>query len=77
MVFGSPAEPRSINAEGLKRRGFSAKQIRNVKEAFRILYRSGLLLADAQAQLAALLPDQPELAVLVEFLSKSERGIIR
>lgn len=77
MVFGNPPEPRSINAEGLKRRGFSTGQIRNIKEAFRILYRSGLLLADARAQLAALLPDQPELSVLTEFLDKSERGILR
>ena len=45
MAVGRPAEPHSVNAEGLKRRGFTAEQIRNIRDAYRILYRSQLKLA--------------------------------
>ena len=77
MAVGQPAVPHSINSEGLKRRGFSPEQIRNLRNAYRILYRSDLPLAAAVEQLAALLPTQPELAPLVQFIASSERSLIR
>ena len=77
MAVGQPAEAHSINAEGLKRRGFTPEQIRNIRRAFRVLYRSGLRLEDAQAQLAALAGEQPEIRPLVEFLPQSTRSIVR
>ena len=77
MIAGTPAEPRGINSEGLRRRGFTAAQIRNVKNAYRLLYRSELRLEQAREQLGALAASQPELVCLVEFLDKSERSITR
>ena len=77
MVFGTPGVPRGINSEGLKRRDFSTEQIRNIKEAYRIVYRRGLKLDEAIAQLEQRLADQPELAILLESLRSTERGIIR
>jgi UDP-N-acetylglucosamine acyltransferase len=77
MAVGQPAAAHSVNSEGLKRRGFTAEQIRNVRNAFRVLYRSGLKLADAEAQLAALAQEQPELRAIVEFLPQSTRSIVR
>jgi len=77
MAVGQPAAAHSVNSEGLKRRGFTAEQIRNVRNAFRVLYRSGLKLADAQAQLVALAQEQPELRAIVEFLLQSTRSIVR
>ena len=77
VAFGQPPEPRGINSEGLRRRDFSADQIRNLKEAYRILYRSDLRLDEARAQLGELADGQPELAILIEFLDTSERGIFR
>jgi UDP-N-acetylglucosamine acyltransferase len=77
MVAGSPPAPHGINSEGLKRRGFTTHQLRNLKDAYRILYRDGLPLAEARERLTALLPTQPELRLLVEFLDSSERSIIR
>lgn len=77
MVAGQPSAPHGINTEGLKRRGFDADQLRNLKEAYRILYRDGLQLAEARQKLAALAGSQPELQVIVEFIDKSERGLIR
>ena len=77
LVAGSPAEPKGINSEGLKRRGFDAAQISNIKNAYRLLYRSGLKLAAAEAQLKELSASQPELVPFVNFLASSERSIIR
>ena len=77
LVAGSPAEPKGVNSEGLKRRGFDAAQISNIKNAYRIFYRKGRKLAEATEQLRALAPDQPEIAPFVDFLAASERSIIR
>ena len=68
-VSGHPAEPKGINSEGLKRRQFSADQVRNIKNAYRIVFRQGKKLADAN--------EQPELAVFLESLRSSKRGLVR
>ena len=77
MAAGNPAGPHSVNAEGLKRRGFTPQQVRNVRNAFRLLYRSDLLLADAVAKLKELGATQPEVAALVDFIARSERSLVR
>jgi len=77
MVAGNPAAPHSVNAEGLKRRGFTPTQVRNIRNAFRVLYRSDLLLADAVAKLTELGRAQPEVATFVEFIGRSERSLVR
>ena len=77
MVSGQPGVPRGINSEGLKRREFSDAQIRNIKHAFRLVYRKGLKLAEAIAEIEKLVESQPELAVFLQSLRASERGIIR
>jgi UDP-N-acetylglucosamine acyltransferase len=77
MVTGQPAVPHSVNAEGLKRRGFTPEQIRNIRNAFKILYRSDAKLADATEQIKGLAASQPELVPYVEFLAASTRSIVR
>ena len=77
MVAGQPTAPHGINSEGLKRRGFTPEQLRNLKEAYRILYREQLQLAEARDKLAVLAETQPELRILVDFIDKSERSLIR
>lgn len=77
MAVGSPAEPHSINSEGLKRRGFTPEQIRNLKNAFRVLYRSDLKLADAVKELESRLPTQPELKPFLDFIGESTRSLVR
>ncbi len=76
-VAGIPAVPRGINSEGLKRRGFSTEQIRNIKNAYRIVYRKGLKLAEAIEQIEALCTEQPELVLLLDSLHTTERGLVR
>ena len=77
LVFGQPAVPKGINSEGLKRRGFTTEQIRSVKQAFRMLYRSDLRLEEAQEQIKALAITHPELERMDTFLAQSTRGIVR
>lgn len=77
MAAGNPAEPRSINAEGLKRRGFSAAAVTAVKRAYKTLYKSGMKLNEACARIEAESSAVPELALLASFLPASGRGIIR
>jgi UDP-N-acetylglucosamine acyltransferase len=74
---GRPAVPRIVNEVGLKRRGFTTEQVRNIRNAFRVLYRSGLKLVEATEQLRTLAQSQPELQAIVDFLDRSERGLAR
>ena len=74
---GSPAIPRGINSEGLKRRGFDADQIRNIKNAYRLVYRKGMKLAEAIDEIAERSKTQSELELFLESLRSSERGVIR
>jgi UDP-N-acetylglucosamine acyltransferase len=77
MIGGQPPAPKGINSEGLKRRGFSSDQIRNIKNAYRIVYRNGLKLAEAISELESIAAEQPELDIFIESLKTSERGILR
>jgi len=74
---GYDAKPHGINSEGLKRRGFSADAILNIKRAYKTLYRKSLTLDEAKLELSKQLADCPELSVLLEFLNNSTRGIVR
>ena len=77
MAVGRPAEPHSVNAEGLKRRGFTPGQILNIRRAYRLLYRSGLKLKTALEELEKAAATQAEVRPFVEFIKRSERSIVR
>jgi UDP-N-acetylglucosamine acyltransferase len=77
MTVGQPAEPHSINSEGLKRRGYTEEQIRNLRNAYRVLYRSSLKLTDAMAQLRELAVAQAEVQEFVDFIATSTRSLVR
>ena len=77
IANGNSAAPHGVNSEGLKRRGFAAEGIAAIRRAYKTLYKSGLLLEEAKAQLAVAAGEHPELAPLVEFLAAPGRGIIR
>jgi UDP-N-acetylglucosamine acyltransferase len=77
MVSGQPATVRGINSEGLRRRDFSAEQIRNIKNAYRITFRSGKKLSEAIDEIAELAKTQPELDIYLESLRTSARGLAR
>lgn len=75
-VAGAPAAARSINLEGLKRRGYSKEQLSNLSKAFKIIYRRGLTLESAMKELLEL-PDNGEIKTLCDSLKQSTRGIVR
>jgi UDP-N-acetylglucosamine acyltransferase len=77
MAAGSSAEPRSVNSEGLRRRGFSPAAITAIRRAYKTLYRSGLTLAEAAKALEVQAQEHPELRILVEFISASRRSLSR
>lgn len=77
VAAGHLAEPKGVNSEGLKRRGFTKEQIRTVRNAYKTLYRSDLKLEEALEVLRAEASGAPELDVLVDFLASTERSIIR
>jgi UDP-N-acetylglucosamine acyltransferase len=77
MVAGNPAVPHAVNSEGLKRRAFTEEQIKNIRDAYRILYRADLKLAEALARLAPLAETRPELRAFVEFIHTSTRSLVR
>jgi UDP-N-acetylglucosamine acyltransferase len=77
MVSGQPAVARGINSEGLKRRDFTPEQIRNIKNAYRITFRSGKKKNEAIEEIAELAKAQPELELFLDSLRTSERGLAR
>ncbi|MDO8785834.1 MAG: acyl-ACP--UDP-N-acetylglucosamine O-acyltransferase [Syntrophales bacterium] len=77
MVAGNHAKPYGLNLIGMKRRGFKEETIKALKEAYRLIYRSSLLLSVAIEKIKNEFADTPEVRHFVDFIQKSERGIIR
>ncbi len=77
IADGNPARIRGINKVGLERHGFTPETLRHLKESYRLLYRSDLNVGQAVEQIRAELPDDADLEHLVEFVSRSPRGIIK
>ena len=81
MVDGNPAAVRGFNVEGLRRRGFGPERIAQVKQMHKLLYRQGLTLEQAKAEVAALQGavdgGDADVALMTAFLDASKRGIVR
>ena len=81
MVDGNPLAVRGFNAEGLRRRGFSAERVAAVKQMHRLLYRQGNTLEQAREAISQLASSTPEAAgdveLVLHFLAASQRGIAR
>ncbi len=77
MVADRYAEPRGVNSEGLKRRGFDAARIASIKRAYRGLYMSGKPMAEARAELAEVERDSADVRQMLDFIQSSQRGLLR
>ena len=75
MVDGHPAKAFGVNAVGLDRAEFSPEEKSNIKKAFKIVFRSGLILKNIIKMIKQEIPSSPSMQTLIEFLEKSERGI--
>lgn len=77
LVSGHMAKPVGVNVEGLRRRQFSDVQIKNIRQAYKHVYRSGLRIEEAELKLAEMKQEQSELDILIECLKTQQGGIIR
>ena len=77
MATGHPAVPRTVNKVGLERRGFTGHQIKAIQDAYKTLYRRGLKLEQALAELEAKDAHADVLAPMIDSIRRSSRGIIR
>ena len=77
LVSGHMAEPVGVNVEGLRRRQFSTIQIRNIRQAYKLIYRVGLRVEDSIEKIAHLEQENGELDMLIQFLKQQKGGIIR
>lgn len=75
ITDGNPARVRGVNSVGLRRAGFSAEARKELKNAYRMLFRSALPVADALRELEQV--DNEHVAHLVSFIRNSKRGFIR
>lgn len=77
MVGGRPTRPHGINSVGLERHGASPEVIRQIRKAYKILYKSNLKLEEAIVELEQIADDCHELSCMVSFLRNVTRGILR
>jgi len=77
LVSGNPASPCGLNTTGLRRRSFTAEAVANIRRAYRIIFRNGLTAKQAIVELHEMLPECPEVDLLIKGLETSERGIAR
>ena len=76
LYAGHDIQAKGLNLVGLKRAGFKASQVAPIKQAYRLLYRSGLKLEEALGRIEAEVPT-PETLHLIAFIRRSSRGICR
>ncbi|HEY4282429.1 MAG TPA: acyl-ACP--UDP-N-acetylglucosamine O-acyltransferase [Chthoniobacterales bacterium] len=77
IADGNPAKIRGINLVGMERKGVPPETVKLIKEAFRIIYRSKYNTGQAIDAIRSQLPSTEEIQLIVDFIEKSERGIIR
>ncbi len=77
MADGNPCKVHTINTVGLTRSGMSTELQKEIKKAFKILFRSGLTIPKAVEKIQKEIPSSPEMNHLIQFVKSSERGISR
>ncbi len=77
MVGGRPTQPHGINSVGLEREGCPAEVIRQIRKAYKLLYKSNMKLEDAIEEIEDLAGDYTEISSMVSFLRNVTRGILR
>ena len=78
MVSGNPAHAFAMNVEGMRRKGWSKDVIQALRQAFKLIYKEALTTEQAIQQIRTdLLPEAPEVQLLIDSLEQSKRGIVR
>ena len=77
LVNGNPAQPHGLNSEGLKRRNFDKETQQALRDAYKLLYRSGLSLEEVKGKLREMATVHDAIKIMLEFIESSQRGILR
>ncbi|MFC3394621.1 acyl-ACP--UDP-N-acetylglucosamine O-acyltransferase [Brenneria rubrifaciens] len=77
IAQGNHATPFGLNIEGLKRRGFEKETLHAIRNAYKLIYRSGKTLDEVKPEIEALAVQHPAVQAFINFFSRSTRGIIR
>lgn len=77
IMLGDDSTPKGINSEGLRRRGFDADVILQIKRAYKVLYRSGNRADEAVDKLLEMAKNTSEIQIMADFVTNSSRGIVR
>ena len=77
IINGNPAHPHGLNQEGLKRKGFSKQSLKHLRDAYKLVYRSGLTVEEVLPKLEQLATSCEEVVLFMDFIKSSTRGIIR
>ncbi len=77
LAGGYPLRPTGLNVVGLRRRGFAPATLTALEQAYRLLFRSGLTVAEAVARMQSEVPACPEVEHLARFVLGSARGLAR
>ena len=77
LVDGNPGQTRTVNKIGMERRGVSEEAQAALRQAYKILFREGLVVSNALSQIEQELPKLPEILHLMEFVRTSQRGICK
>ena len=77
MVQGNPAEPRTINKEGLRRRNFAPEAIAEIDAAYKLIYRSGKVMADVKVELAEMAKTSSHARLMLDFILSGKRPLAR
>ncbi len=77
LAADSPLSYKGVNIIGLRRRGFKSDTIKSLQLCYRYLYRSNLNTSQAVEKIKSDFKELPEIKNIIEFIEKSERGIIK
>jgi UDP-N-acetylglucosamine acyltransferase len=77
LVNGNPAQPYGLNSEGLKRRNFSKETQQALRDAYKLIYRSGQTLDEVKVKLREMARVHDEVSIMLTFIENSQRGILR
>lgn len=77
MISGDTTSACGINTVGLRRRGFSSEAIDNLRRAYKVIFRKGLTVQQALAELEIMQNESPEVIPLIDAMNQSTRGIVR
>lgn len=76
MAAGCPIGYKGVNVIGLRRRGFSSEAIDRLRRVYRFIYRSKLNKTQALERIRAEVESTPEVEIVLDFIERSERGLI-